>query len=584
MKKIFKNKEFKFTLALAIIVVLIVLCFIFKVNENIATRVTKVLWVNYYNVECVDSKCKFVAAYKGNKKGKSTVKIINSDGKTVIKYNTDASDELTKEIVAATNNYAIIALKDDKDYTHGYSVINSRGKEVLNEEEVTLFTITDTLFYSKKGELYTIYDYKGNIVYKDVKDIKFYDNNKIITFINNELTIIDKDGDIILNGYNIAEEVKDKDNNTLYLLVSDKDNSYYYFDVNNKEIKGESFTSYVVYSNKKLVVTRKNNNKTNKYLLGTNGDIETELDSSKTIYDKLSKNIDSEKYAIIDDSLVDANQKGILVRNKEDNSFGNYDIKSNKYNKIFSFKESLNEDPILASYTLYQDENDAFLEVGCSLNYCNEENIIVYNPYTNSVSFNVTNSEKDIKNYREYSDGYKVITYRDKTHSLIDKEGNELLNSSNNIIVIDQKMIVDDNLNESNVILYSSKDKKAINNDESLALLDKSSNYDIYKYYDDDYLYIYSEKGELLKKIPISQSSIFMGDKYFSYLSKNKINIYSFINDKTISIDLKTGEKITDKDGKNIEPNKGAIVVSNTDDNTIRILNYNKKTLKKINR
>ena len=99
-------------------------------------------------------------------------------------------------------------------------------------------------------------------------------------------------------------------------------------------------------------------------------------------------------------------------------------------------------------------------------------------------------------------------------------------------------------------------------------------------YYDDEFLYIYSEKGKLLKKIPIYQSSIYVGDKYFSYLSKNKINIYSFINNKNISINLNSGEKITDKEGKTIEPNKGAIVISDTNNNSIKIVNYNKKTIK----
>ena len=581
MKKIVNNKKFKIIFTSAIIVLLIILYYVFRTNEDVVTRVSRVLWAKYYNIECVDINCKYVAAYKGDKKGESTVKIIDSNGKTVIKYKINAKDELTKKIVTSTNKYAILALKDDNDYTHGYSVVNTKGKEVLNKDDETPIVITDKLFCTKNNELYTIYNYKGDIVFKDVKDLKFYDNNRIITFINNELTIVNEDGNIILNGYNIVEEVKENDD-VLYLIVSDKDKSYYYFDIKNNKIKGESFSSYVKYSNNKLVITKKNNNETKRFLLKTNGETLKELDSSKTIHE-ITKNIDTDKYAVLEDSLVNKNQKGLLVENKEDHSFGIYDLSSNNYDKLFDFKENLDSSygEKVVIYSLYQDDKDVFLEVGCSTTYCNEENIIVYNPYTNKISFKTSNNLKEIKKYREYTGGYKVITYKDKTYSLIDKEGNILLDSSNNIIVIDQDIIIDDDSSNSNVILYLSKENKIINNEETLALLDDSSNYVVYKYYDDKNLYIYNKTG-LLKEIPISQSSINMGDKYFSYLGKNKINIYSFIDDKTISIDLNNGEKLSDEEGKTIEPNKGVVVISNPNDKTIRVLNYNKKTIKTI--
>ena len=246
MKKIFKNRVVQICLVLVIVVALLAVWFFNRTDKNVITRVSRVLWAKYYKVECVDNDCKYVAAYKGEETGKSTVKIIDLNGKTVIKYTMDyTKDELKKVPVSATSKYVILALKDDKDYTHGYSVVNSKGKEVLNEEKTTLYAITDKYFYGEKDTLYTIYDYKGNELFKDVSDLKFYNDKKIITFVSDKLNIIDENSERILNDYEIVSDIKE-DNKTLYLVVKDKENAYYYFDVNKNKIVGDSFYSYVI--------------------------------------------------------------------------------------------------------------------------------------------------------------------------------------------------------------------------------------------------------------------------------------------------------------------------------------------------
>ena len=62
----------------------------------------------------------------------------------------------------------------------------------------------------------------------------------------------------------------------------------------------------------------------------------------------------------------------------------------------------------------------------------------------------------------------------------------------------------------------------------------------------------------------------------------NKINFYSFIKDKTVSIDLAEGEAAIDENSAPLTPNKGAIIISNTEDKKIKVLNYDKKVLKNI--
>ena len=577
MKKILKKKWVKIAFILVAIAALILLCFAFRTNDNMVTRVTRVLWAKYYNVECINDECKFVVAYKGDRTGKSTVKIINSKGKTVVKYTINANDELSKVPVAATNKYAILALKDEKGYTHGYSVVNSKGKEVLNEDKVTLFTITDKLFYGKNEDLYTIYDYNGKVLYKDVKDLTFYNDGKIITFVTNTLNIINERSERILNDYEIAEEVKEN-GKTLYLIVKDKDNSYYYFDVHTYNISGDSFYAYNVMSDNRLIVSKKINNEIKKYLVNTYGLEEKEVSSKTQAIEEIKKQL-KEGYELEEDSVLNTDQEGVLVVNTSENSLGTYNVKTGYYYKLFSFN---NENRKIAIYNLYEDLESARLEVGCTKDYCTEETIVVYNPYDNSVTFKISNTEKEIKKYREYTGEYKVVTYTDKTYSLIDKDNQEVLNSSNNIIVLGQRVIVDDEASKSNVILYSTNDKKTLNNDETLAILDKKSNYNIYKFYDEKSLYLYNIDGELLKEIPISESSIAVGDKYISYLSKNKLNVYSLIDNKTVGIDIAVGEAVIDANNAPIVPNKGAIVISNTEDKNIKVLNYNKEVIKTI--
>lgn len=575
MKKILKNGVVQICFALVAIAALIILCVFSKTEKDLITRVSKVLWAKYYKIECINTECKYVVAYKGEEAGKTTVKIININGKTVVKYTVDYSvDKLKKVPVNATSKYAILALKDDKDYTHGYSVVNSRGKEVLREEEKTLYTITDKYFYSKTDELYTIYDYKGNELFKDVKELTFYNDKKIITFVNDGLNIIDENSNRILDDYEIVEDVKE-DNKTLYLIVRDKADTYYYFDVKDNKIVGDSFYAYVIMSDNRLLVTRKSNNEIKKYVLDANGKEKEEISSKSKITEKIK-----EGYEIVEDSILSADQKGILVRNISENSLGTYELKTGKYEEIFKFKDASSKEVNI--YNLYKNLETARLEVGCSRTYCDEETILVYDPFENKIMFKVIDSEKEIRNYREYKNGYKVITYKDKTYALYDDEGNLLLKSINNIVVPDQKVLVDDKGSESSVILYSTKEKKPLNDDNTLALLDKSSDYKLYRYFDDEKMYLFDKDGKKFKEIPIAESSVIVGDKYILNQADKKVTVYNLIDNSENTFELNDGDSLSDENSAIIAPNKGMIVITNKNDENIRVLNYKGKTVKKI--
>ena len=579
MKKLIKNKKFQILFILLVVVLLVLLCFFNRIDEDVVTRVSRVLANKYYKIECINEKCNYVVAYEGDKKGKTKIKIINSNGKTVVKYNEDYSNAEYKRVpVAATNNYAILAKKDSKDNVHGYIAINSRGKELINTETEILVCLTDKYYYGKTDDLYTVYDYDGNILYQDVKDLILYNDGNIITFVNNELNIINQKSERILEGYEIIEEVKDEDN-TLYLIIKDQNGVFYYFDIEKEKIIGDSFDSYIIMPDNELLVTKKTNNELKKYLLTTEGRISKEIDMNSDIIEKIEKKVNG-NYTVVDETIKNIAQKSVIVINNDDNSYGIYELETGNYSKLNNF--NTNPDKYLSIYSLSEDLDNVYLEIGCSKTYCDEENIIIYNPITNNISYNSMGIEKEIKKYREYSNGYKVITYTDKSYSLFDKDNKEIVFSENNIIVLGEKIIIDDEASKSNVLIYSSKENKLVNDDTTLAILDESSNYKIYKIYDEDNLYLYNDSGVCIKKVPIKSSSVSFGDKYMLYFENNKAKIFNLMNNKSTSLDLTTKQFIVDSNDTIIPPYKGAVIITDINDNTVKVFNYNKKMIKKI--
>ena len=586
MKKIVKNRGIQIGVVLVALVALILLCLFNRYDENVITKVRKVLWAKYYNIECINEECEFVAAYKGDKNGKTTIKIINSNGKIVGKYKETYSKKsnFRKAPIYVTKNYIILSLRKNNDTSnYGFIVTNTKGKKIY-ETKNSLYSISDKFFYEKKGDAYNLYNYEGTLLYENIKNIEFYNNKEIISFsLNDELIIIDKKSNVILNGYSIKEEIKNN-KKTLYLIVEDKNKSYHYFDVKDNKILGDSFNSYILLSNNKLLVSRKENNGVKKEIIGVDGKIEKEISSISNLHDKLISKVDLDNYLIFEDSIISPDQKGLLVKDIKDNSFGTYDISTKKYEKLYNFKDytdAVYEEPILTFNNLYEDENNAYFQVGCSLNYCNEKNIIVYNPYNNNVSYKVSNPEKEIKKYREYENGFKVITYIDNTYTLLNKANEELLTSAYDIEVVDSKTILGKKDN-GDLLLYSSKENKLINSEETLAIEDNSANYSFYKFFTDDYLYLYSNSGNLIKEIPIRYSKITVSDKYISYLTENKINLISLDTNKTVSYKLNQMELVEDIDGASIKPYKGAIIITDHENNIVKVANYYQKTIKKI--
>lgn len=579
MKKIINNRIVQISFICLAVILLILLCFKGRVDENVSTRVSRVLKPKYDKIECANKSCKYVLAYKENKKGKTTVSIINSKGKTIAKYKEDFSDpeEITRKVADVSDKYIIFSLEKEKyEGVYGYKVTTKDGKEIL-ESNQTINKISDDLLYEVGDNVYTIYNSEGKVLYKDVQKMEFYSDKKVITFVKDDLVIIDNKGNTILDGYKVVEEIKDNDDKSLYLVVEAKQNEYYYYDSISYKIVGEYFNSYVKLDDGKLLVSKKENNKTNKYEIDKNG-IFTKSSKllNKELYNKLTKKISKNTYEVITDSIVNDKQTVVLVKNTVDNSFGIYQTEKGLYDKLFDFKS---DDRTLSVYKLYEDRNNSYIQVGCTSDYCTEDTVVIYNILKNEIAFKLTGNANEVRNFIGYEDNYKVVKFRNNKYALYDNENNEVLTSDNKIVIVDKQIIFGDENDTSNVILYSVSKKELLNDDNSLASINKETNYTLYTFSDKDYMYLYDKNGKLIKKINLMYSNINYGDKYISYLGDKKINLISLITNKTIS--LKVNEKeLVDLEEKVISPYKGTLVLTNSKKKEIRVVNYYKKTLK----
>lgn len=268
---IFKNKII--SVAIGVVIVGILLFMIFgRTNVDSITKVKKILSNKFYKVECMNNTCDYVIAYKGDKLGKSNILIYNAYGKKIASYNENfnSKEKYLRNIYSITSNYIIFQKTDIlSGKNNGYILATPKAKTKYSTDN-QLSGINDFLISEKLDESYNVIDKNGKVLYTNASKIKSYANGKILSMtIKNEEVLLNEKGTVILNGYRIAKQVKDSDNNTLYLVLQDSNkNAYYYYDVKGNKIVGDAFNGYVDGSNKgELIITKKENNESVKYIL-----------------------------------------------------------------------------------------------------------------------------------------------------------------------------------------------------------------------------------------------------------------------------------------------------------------------------
>lgn len=580
---IFKTKVISILLGLIIIGVLLYVIFGRTSVDNIR-KVKKILPNKYYKVECMSDTCDYVIAYSGEKLGKSNILIYNANGKKIAAYKDDLKSDIKilKNIYAITDNYIIFKkVNIMSNEVKGYVLATTKAKSKYTSENL-LSSVNDYLISEKLDETYNLIDKNGKVLFTNVSKISSKANGKIIAAtIKNEDVLLNEKGEIILNGYTIAKQVKDENDKVIYLILQDSGkNAYYYYNIKDNKIIGDSFNGYIEGSNKgELVITIKENNEIYQYLLKKNGKVETINKISKEVL----KDINTNKYEVEYDSYILSSQKAVLVRNLSDNSFGTYNVETSKYNKLFNYN---GEDKTVRISKLLSTEKELYLQISYSGN--EDKLLIVYDMVNDENLYESKSKEYNIQYFTNYGD-YNVIKYSSDSnddyknkYAVYDKNNKEIFKSDDQIVIVDKKLVFGKEPSKYSLILFSTKNNKALNDSTSLADKNTIGKSYFYKFNDSEKTYLYNSNGEKLKEINSSNASLMYSTETIIYVEKNKVYIINPTDNKTSVYKLKTNEKINASDGENIPPYRNTLFINNTINNNIKVVNVNGRVIKSI--
>lgn len=594
-----KNNKTRYLIILlaAILVIGIIVAIAKNLKNDDIKRVSKVLPSKYYAIDCLDSNCDGIAAYKGVRTGKSKVTLINGNGNTVAKYTEvyDAKAKIRKEPAALGDGFFIYKKTNtSNNKIAGYSIANKRGKETYSTESTLkllnkkLVLMSDT---NKGINSYSIVSPNGKIVAKNMNDYELFNEGKVISAeIDGVKQILDENGNVVLTDYYVATSIKDKEGKVLYLLVEDaKNNSYNYFDVKKLKIVGDSFQNYSRNNDGTLTITKKENNSVVKYLLDANGK-QKELGDSKTqseIANDLRKIVDAKKYTIYLTSIYDKDQKFVFVDDIVNKAFGLYNIKSKKFTKLFAYKKGVSN--LYSSISkITNEKNLNYYQISCSSSNCDKNEFYVYDLESGKTLYKVSDSKLKIQNYYQFGNDYKVVKYSYSSSNddykgkyvLYGNDNKEIVKSSNNIVVVGRELLIGYD-SSSSLILYSAKAKKVLNTDSTLGTKISLDGRTYYRYQTKDNTILLNEAGKEVLKID-SSSDIIYSDKVLVYIKNKKAYIFDASSSKTRKYRLKNNEKMNDAAGDLISPYRGALFINNSSDNRIKVLNSKGNVIKNI--
>lgn len=589
-----KTKLIKILCAIAVVllIALIIKIFVFKPGTS-KNGVSKLLDTKYDSISCIDYDCNGFMAIDGDKLTKYKVVLFNVDGEKVADYKEvyNANLKETEVPYAIGKDFYLTSITSlSKLSASGYNMKNKKGKVIYSSEKsIELLNNYLVITTDKETSKKIIVDKKGKVLYSNISDYDSYFNGKIIEIeIDNTYALLNELGEKFLSDYSISKIVKDEDEKYLYAVVkNEKDKVYNYFDLLKAKIVGDSFSSYSAGDEVgTLVITKKENEKSVKYLLTKDGKqtkVEEEETNTNTgssnLFDVFKNYIDS-TYAIYTRSLYSKDQENILVENKTEKSAGIYNIKTKEYKELFKFNPERLYYSLNNYYVAQKDPKDeSLLRIVCTSS-CVQNTSVVYD-FKNNKELYRYEGEDYLTSYTEYENGFKVIglSTSSRNYAVLDKDNNKVYSTENgNIYIIDSEIVYGSYPNYS-AIIYSSKDKKELS-ENKVNLVDDYKN-KIYTYSDDNYNYVLNASGKEI--IKVGKKDYFKNIKnYYVYLVDNKLNIYNIDKDKTNTYTLKDNEKMNDASGSMISPYKQNLVINNSTEKYVKVINFNGKVLKKI--
>lgn len=557
-------------------------------NDNIS-RVTKILSDKYDSIKCINSECSGIIATTKNK-DKNENKIYSAYGKLVAKYN---DSEKNKKTPYDYQKKYILMQKKISDNETRYYMVNTSGKVLYKTNNKLIVLNENYVLEQEKAKIDYVYkfiDLTGKVKYENITDYKTYDDNKFISMTKEDKNyILNSKGQKIVDDCKVENEVKDEKDRTKFLIVQNtKNDSYYYFNTSKSKIVGDSFESYKLKSDNSLVVYKKENNSKVSYNVNKNG-IQKKASSSKFLAEvvkDLKSKLDENKFYIYTLSVLDENQDSIFVDNKEEKSFGIYNLKDNKYTSVYNYSS----DKFYSSISVLESNDDkTYFQVSCSNPICSETQMLVYNFSDNKELFKLTGDSLIATEYSQYENGYKVIKYSYKTtnddykgkYVLYDKDNKELYKSSNQISIIDSKLVMGKEI-ESDSILYSTNKNKILNDEKTLAEKLDVKNKNYYKYRNNDSKnVIINSKGNEIYSVDNSGTIEYNNDNIFAITSKD-IKIYNMDSEKVSTYRFSKNETTTDYSNSKITPFGSVAFVNNSNKSYVKVIDSNANVLKQI--
>ena len=391
-------------------------------------------------------------------------------------------------------------------YGNGYHLYNSDSEELLSGNNI--YGISDYMIFVDNNIVNT----KGEILFKDVSDIKAFYKNKYFA-IDNYFT--NEKGKVLLYGYKVVNE-KVNDNEIDYFIVKKEGKYYCFFPIVNNII-GDGFKKYFEYDDKIYIVS---NNKV--YEISMNG-------LRKEITFNINKNIDKNNI-----NYSNAVRKNRLLTIR-DYYLGVLETDTNKFHKIvktrkFSFKH-INSDYIIIN--------------------CNNKKY-VYDLNNYKVIY-----ENNFDDITIFNNGYKTLKV-DNMYYLLDDYNRRIAYSDKQIVLLNSKIKigkVDENISLFDKDLYDG---------ESIHVNDKL----YYKYKVENTKFIISsdlkEKYESNLYVDYMNDTIVRTDKnklYFKNIKSNKEYVYSLSDYRIKNKEINKNEIILSNNKDIIVLNKKAKVI-----------------------
>ncbi len=586
-----KTKLIKILCAIAVVllIALIIKIFVFKPGTS-KNGVSKLLDTKYDSISCIDYDCNGFMAIEGDKLTKYKVVLFNVDGEKVADYKEvyNANLKETEVPYAIGKDFYLTSITSlSKLSASGYNMKNKKGKVIYSSEKsIELLNNYLVITTDKETSKKIIVDKKGKVLYSNISDYESYFNGKIIEIeIDNTYALLNELGEKFLSDYSISKIVKDEDEKYLYAVVkNEKDKVYNYFDLLKAKIVGDSFSSYSAGDEVgTLVITKKENEKSVKYLLTKDGKqtkLETEetTTSSDDFYKDFKDKVDTDTYSIFSGSLYSKDQENIIVNNKVEKSMGVYNVNTKEYKELYKYAQDKSYFYSSVYNVKNSDENGLVLRFICTTS-CDQNESLVYDVKNNKELYRYE-GENHITSYAEYENGYKVIGLSNSTdkYTVLDKDNKNLYSSKKVVLILDSELVLGDKPSYS-AILYSSKDNKVIN-ENTVSIIDDYKNM-LYKYSDETNTYILDKDGKEI--IKVNKNDYLKNiDNYYIYIANNKINIYDIDKNKTNSYTMKDSEKMNDASGSMISPYNQTLVINNSTEKYVKVINFNGKVLKKI--